>query len=81
MSTPRNLPEDDEAWTTRLRSLHPQAPPEPRPFFFARLQARLAAQQPRPATLPTWLRRVAYAFSLGALGLALNADTALEYGR
>jgi hypothetical protein len=81
MSNQLNLPEDDEAWTTLLRSLPPQAPPEPRPFFFARLQARLDAQKPQPTTLPTWLRRAAYAFSLGALVLALNADTALNYMR
>ncbi len=81
MSNQLNLPEDDEAWTTLLRSLQPQGPPEPRPFFFARLQARLAAQQPPPTTRPAWLRRVAYAFSLGALVLAMNADKALDYVR
>lgn len=80
MSNPLNLPEDDEAWTTRLRSL-PQGPPEPRPFFFTRLQARLAAQPPPPPALPTWLRRSVYAFSVAALVLALNADTALNYLR
>ncbi|MCB2376153.1 hypothetical protein LGH70_01055 [Hymenobacter sp. BT635] len=77
MPNPFNLPEDDDqAWTSLLRSL-PQAPPEPRPFFFTRLQARLAAQQPQPPALPTWLRRSVYAFSLAAMVLALNADTAM----
>lgn len=76
MSDPLNLPEDDEAWTSLLRSLR-QGPPEPRPFFFARLQARLATQQPQPPALPTWLRRSVYAFSVAALVLALNADTAM----
>ncbi|QDA60647.1 hypothetical protein [Hymenobacter jejuensis] len=76
MSDQWNLPEDDEAWTTLLRSL-PQGQLEPRPFFFARLQARLATQPPLLA-LPTWLRRSVYAFSLAALVLALNADTALS---
>ncbi|OUJ70275.1 hypothetical protein [Hymenobacter crusticola] len=81
MPNPFNLPEDDEAWTTLLRSLQPPTPAEPRPFFYARLQARLAAQPPQPTMLPPWLRRMAYAFSVGALVLALNADTALNYMR
>lgn len=76
MSNQLNLPEDDEAWTTLLRSL-PQDLLEPRPFFFTRLQARLAAQPPPPPALPTWLRRSVYAFSVAALVLALNADTAM----
>lgn len=78
MSTSPNLPEDDEAWTALLRSWSEGPPPEPRPFFFTRLQARLAAQQPQPPALPAWLRRTVYAFSVGALVLALNADTALS---
>lgn len=71
-----NSPEDDdEAWTTLLRS-PPSSPPEPRPYFFTRLQARLARQQPQPPVIPRWLRRAVYAFSAAALVLALNADTA-----
>ena len=77
MSNQWNLPEDDEAWTTLLRSL-PQGSRKPGPFFFTRLQARLAAQQPQPLALPTWLRRSVYAFSLAALVLALNADSAMS---
>jgi hypothetical protein len=80
MSDPLNLPEDDEAWTSLLRSW-PQGPPEPRPFFFTRLQARLAARQPQPPALPAWLRRSVYAFSAVALVLALNADTASSAAR
>lgn len=76
MSNQLNFPEDDEAWTTLLRSL-PPGPLEPRPFFFTRLQARLAAQQPQPPALPTWLRLSVYAFSLATLLLALSADTAM----
>lgn len=78
MSTSPNLPEDDEAWTALLRSWSPGPLPEPRPFFFTRLQARLAAQQPQPPALPTWLRRSVYAFSAVALVLVLNADTTLS---
>jgi hypothetical protein len=81
MSYLPNLPEDDEAWTARMRTLYPQGLPEPQPFFFTRLQARLEAQPPTPAVLPTWLRRPAYAFSLGALVLALNAGAAVYYVR
>ena len=76
MSHPLHLPDDDdEAWTALLRSL-PPAPPEPRPFFFTRLQARLARQQPQPPVIPRWLRRAVYAFSAAALVLVMNADTA-----
>ncbi|AHJ97412.1 hypothetical protein, partial [Hymenobacter swuensis] len=77
MSTSPNLPEDDEAWTALLRSWS-EGPPEPRPYFFTRLQDRLAAQQPQPLALPTWLRRSVYAFSAVALVLVLNADTTLS---
>lgn len=77
MSNQLNLPEDDEAWTTLLRSLS-QGSLEPRPFFFTRLESRLAAQQPRLLALPAWLRRSVYVFSLAALVLALNADTAMS---
>ncbi|SNR94601.1 hypothetical protein [Hymenobacter mucosus] len=78
MSALPPLPEEDEAWTARLRALQPLGPPEPRPFFFTRLQARLDARQAPTTMLPAWLRRPAYALFLGALVLALNADTAVS---
>jgi hypothetical protein len=82
MSATPHLPdENDEAWTALLRTLHPQGPPEPRPFFYTRLQARLAAGAPPPLALPWWLRRPAYAATLAALVLALNAGAALRYLR
>lgn len=72
--------EDDTAWTARLRPLREPALPEPRPFFYTRLEARLKAQT-APLTLPWWLRRPAYATSLVLLVLALNAGAALHYAR
>ncbi|WP_303312633.1 hypothetical protein [Hymenobacter sp. BT730] len=81
MSLPPSFSEDDAAWTALLRTLPSPSHAEPRPYFFTRLQARLDAQQPQPAALPTWLRRPVYALLLGALVLALNADTALHYVR
>ena len=73
-------PDDDEAWTALMRTLRPEGPPEPQPFLYTRLQARLAAEA-TPKALPTWLRRPAYAFSLGALVLVLNVGAAVYYVR
>ena len=80
MPTIPTHPEDDEAWTARMRTLRPDGPPEPKPFLYTRLQASLAAQA-SPETLPSWLRRPAYAFSLGALVLVLNVGAAVHYVR
>ena len=80
MFTSNNLPEDDEAWTARLRSLREPEPPEPRPFFYTRLAARLAAGPPQSLVLPWW-RRPAYAATLGVLVLTLNAGAAVYYAR
>ncbi len=60
-----------------LRQLRQQPQTQPRPFFYARVQARLAARQaPAAAWLPTWARRPAYAALLGMLVLAVSGDGA-----
>ncbi|RSK24508.1 hypothetical protein [Hymenobacter metallilatus] len=76
-----NLPPPDDAWTDLLRPLREPELPEPRPYFYARLEARMAAEQPPPVALPWWLRRPAYAATLGTLVLALNAGAAVYYAR
>ncbi len=58
-----------------MRQLRTQAPAQPRPFFYHRVQARLAANASQP-WLPGWVRRPAYAMLLGALVLALSGDDA-----
>jgi hypothetical protein len=60
-----------------LRQLSHQPLAQPKPFFYARVHARLSAQQAAPRTgLPGWVRRPAYAALLGALILAVSGDDA-----
>lgn len=68
---------DDEAWDALLRQL-PRQPETPlRPFFYGRVQARLAAEAVAgKPLLPGWLRRPAFAALLGALVLSLSGDCA-----
>jgi hypothetical protein len=66
-------PDADPEWEALLRQLRAQPVPPPRPFFYSRVQARLAAEASRP-WLPGWVRRPAYAVLLGALVLALSGD-------
>lgn len=41
--------------------------PEPSPFFDTRLNARLREEMPRPASVWSWIRKPALAFSFAAL--------------
>ncbi|QKG57253.1 hypothetical protein GKZ68_11870 [Hymenobacter sp. BRD128] len=76
MSDSTSRPGSDEAWEELLRQLRNQSKAQPPPFFYARVQARLAAE-PAPASwLPGWARRPAYAALLGALVLAVSGDGA-----
>ena len=77
MSDPTTRPVADPEWDDLMRQLHNQPKAGVRPFFYARLQARLAANgaAQRPA-LPGWLRRPAYAALLGALLMTLSGDGA-----
>ena len=72
-SAPRPVP--DEEWDDLVRQLRPQPQSRPRPFFYARVQARLAADAAaKSQALPGWLRRPVYAALLGALVLSLSGD-------
>lgn len=73
MSKPSFRPGSDEEWEALLHQLRHQPPAQPRPFFYARVQARLAATPPR-AGLLGWVRRPAYLALLGLLGLAMSGD-------
>ena len=75
MSDSNFRPGSDAEWADLLRQLQQPPTAQPRPFFYARVQARLAARQ-APATrwLPAWARRPAYAALLGALVLAVSGD-------
>jgi hypothetical protein len=65
----------DAKWNNLLRQLRQQPQAQPRPFFYARVQARLATRQaPASIWLPAWARRPAYAALLGALVLAVSGD-------
>ena len=68
-------PDADEAWDDLLRQLRRQPQSQPRPFFYGRVQARLAAQtSAEKELLPVWLRRPAYAVLLSALVFSLSGD-------
>ncbi|MGY3089723.1 hypothetical protein ACVWYF_002771 [Hymenobacter sp. UYAg731] len=75
MSDIINRPGSDEEWEALMRQLRNQPVAQPRPFFYARVQARLIANAPGSRQwLPVWLRQPAYAALLGALVLALSGD-------
>ena len=73
MSDPAVRPDADQEWDALLRQLRTQPLAQPRPFFYSRVQARLAPAARQP-WLPGWVRRPAYALLLGALVLALSGD-------
>ena len=75
MNKPDIHSEADEAWDALLRHLPGQSQAQPRPFFYGRVQARLAANAGAEKPLvPGWLRRPAFAALLGALVLILSGD-------
>lgn len=69
---------DDEAWTALLRPLREPEAPMPRPFFYARLEARLVAGA-WPLALPAWLRHPVSVGLLVLLVLTLNIGAAVHY--
>lgn len=75
MSDPVARSNADQEWDALLHQLRTQPPAQPRPFFYSRVRARLAAETRQP-WLPGWVRRPAYALLLGALVLALSGDDA-----
>lgn len=77
MTNPDLRSDPEEEWQALLGQLRHGAQVQPRPFFYARVQARLSARRATPlAWLPGWVRRPAYAALLGALVLAVSGDAA-----
>ncbi|MBJ6143850.1 hypothetical protein [Hymenobacter sp. BT559] len=77
MPNPISQPGSDQEWEALLQQLRKQPRAQPRPFFYARVQARLTAQlPPRGWWLPDWARRPAYVALLGMLILAVSGDGA-----
>ena len=75
MSDSAARPDADPDWEDLLRQLRTRPGAQPRPFFYSRVQARLASASRQP-WLPGWVCRPAYALLLGALVLALSGDDA-----
>jgi hypothetical protein len=68
-------PGSEEEWEAMVRQLRLQPKAQPRPFFYARVQARLLA--PAGATSAwRWLWRPAYAVVLGTMIFAISGDGA-----
>lgn len=66
-------PASDEEWEALMRQLRAQPASRPQPFFYGRLNARLATGRSNQAK-PIWLLRPAYAVLLGAVMLSLSGD-------
>ena len=75
MSDSAVRPAPDEEWDDLMRQLRDQPNARPRPFFYTRVHARLAASAAsKSPLLPGWLRRPADAVLLGALVMTLSGD-------
>ena len=75
MSDSSIRPGSDEEWEALLHQLRQQPKAQPQPFFYTRLQARLAADTlSKNLWLPAWARRPAYVAVLALLGLAVSGD-------
>jgi hypothetical protein len=74
MSKPTLRPGSEEEWAALLHQLRQQPPAQPRPFFYARVQARLTAEPSSRTGWLGWVRRPAYLALLGLLGLAMSGD-------
>lgn len=75
MSDSAFRPAPDEEWEVLMRQLHDQPKGSPQPFFYGRLNARLAALDAAEGrVLPGWMLRPAYAALLGAMVLTLSGD-------
>ncbi len=77
MSDSAVRPLSDEEWKGLMHQLRTQPQVRPRPFFYARVYARLTADASATSPpLPAWLRRPAYAALLVALVMTLSGDGA-----
>lgn len=72
---------EPDRWETDFRQWGRRSQPELRPFFYARLEARLRSgldQSVEPAMwLPFWLRRPAYAYAALSLLVLLNVGAVI----
>lgn len=78
MNEPSNVPNESDRWETDFRRWGKRPQPEPRPFFYTRLQARLNQSVEAATWLPWWLRRPVYAYAALALLLLLNLGAVLS---
>ena len=77
MSKPAGRPPADEEWEALMQQLRLQPKAQPKPFFYARVRHRLAAEPVAAGFWRLgWVRRPAYALLLGALVLAVSGDGA-----
>lgn len=75
MSNPTIRPGSDEEWEDLMRQLRQQPPATLRPFFYARVQARLTTRlAAQYSWLPSWVRRPAYVALLLAVVLIVHGD-------
>ena len=75
MSDSAARPVSDAEWDDLMHQLHAQPKARPRPFFYSRVQARLATETAAAGhSLLGWLRRPAYVALLGALVITLSGD-------
>ena len=77
MSDSAVRPLSDEEWKGLMHQLRTQPQVRPRPFFYARVYARLTADASATSPpLPAWLRRPVYAVLLVVLVMTLSGDGA-----
>jgi hypothetical protein len=76
MNESTQKPTGSDEWETDFRRWGKRPQPELRPFFYTRLQARLAESVESAIWLPWWLRRPAYAYSALLLLVMLNVGAA-----
>ena len=78
MDESTNKPNEPERWETGFQQWGKRPQPEPRPFFYTRLRARLNQSVESAVWLPFWLRRPAYAYAAFLLLVLLNAGVVAE---
>lgn len=75
MSEPTFRAAPDEEWDALMHQLHNRPKASPRPFFYSRVNARLAAaNEPRGRFWSERVLRPIYAVLLGAMVLTLSGD-------
>ncbi|WP_229379746.1 hypothetical protein [Fibrella forsythiae] len=67
---------NEEQWEADFQRWGKRPQPELRPFFYTRLQARLAKSVEQTDWLPWWLRKPVYAYSALLLLVLLNIGAA-----